>query len=309
MSNSIFISKRMRNFILLAQTKSIARAAEKIHMTASPFGKSIVSLEEQIGYPLFTRKDNTIRLNKAGQELYQKLFPVYERLSAIENELHSSALRSHKIVIGVDNTYPTIIFDQLLSLEDKYDNISTQAVEFSDNGVIDDLLGHQLDFIISPQQVSPRVLGLENLAATELPPLRLGFLVSRRYEQKQPQELLRELPWLQMRFQNRANFEAMLDSHMRPCGIHPTVIYRAYSFMAKISAVESGQFLTVIPYFAWHLVNPTTLRYFDAPNGPMYMQEYLYSLKNHRHIAEVCQCIDDDRDGSSDSAEHRSCVQ
>lgn len=51
----IFISKKMRNFILLAQTNNIARAAEKIHMTASPFGKSIAALEEQIGYTLFTR--------------------------------------------------------------------------------------------------------------------------------------------------------------------------------------------------------------------------------------------------------------
>lgn len=67
----IFISKKMRNFILLAQTNNIARAAEKIHMTASPFGKSIAALEEQIGYTLFTRKDNNISLNKAGQELYQ----------------------------------------------------------------------------------------------------------------------------------------------------------------------------------------------------------------------------------------------
>lgn len=40
-----------------------------------------------------------------------------------------------------------------------------------------------------------------------------------------------------MRFQNRANFEAMIDANMRPCGINPTIIYRPYSFMAKISAV------------------------------------------------------------------------
>ncbi len=94
----IFISKKMRNFILLAQTNNIARAAEKIHMTASPFGKSIAALEEQIGYTLFTRKDNNISLNKAGQELYQKLFPVYQRLSAIDNEIHNSGRRSREIV-------------------------------------------------------------------------------------------------------------------------------------------------------------------------------------------------------------------
>ncbi|MBA1935684.1 LysR family transcriptional regulator, partial [Escherichia coli] len=35
---------------------------------------------------------------------------------------------------------------------------------------------------------------LENLTISELPPLRLGFLVSRRYEGRQEQELLQELP-------------------------------------------------------------------------------------------------------------------
>ncbi|MGF7449411.1 LysR family transcriptional regulator, partial [Klebsiella michiganensis] len=180
----IFISKKMRNFILLAQTNNIARAAEKIHMTASPFGKSIAALEDQIGYTLFTRKDNSISLNKAGQELYQKLFPIYQRLSAIDNEIHYSAHRSRNIVIGIDNTYPTIIFDQLISLGDKYDGVTTQAVEFSENGVIDNLFDRQLDFIISPQHVSPRVQELENLTISELAPLRLGFLVSRRYEDK-----------------------------------------------------------------------------------------------------------------------------
>lgn len=82
---------------------------------------------------------------------------------------------------------------------------------------------------------------LENLAISELPPLRLGFLVSRRYEEKQPQDLLRELPRLQMRFR--------IAPTLRRCWMHtcdhrinPTIIYRPYSFMAKISAVERGQF-------------------------------------------------------------------
>ncbi|MBA2042408.1 LysR family transcriptional regulator, partial [Escherichia coli] len=81
--------------------------------------------------------------------------------------------------------------------------------------VIDNLFHHQFDFIISPQHVSGRVKGLESLTISELSPLRLGFLVSRRFEERQEQELLQELPWLQMRFQNRANYEAMIDANMR----------------------------------------------------------------------------------------------
>lgn len=294
---NVFISKKMRNFIILAQTNSMAKAAEKLHMTASPFGKSIAALEELVGYSLFTRNEKSISLNKAGQELYQELFPIYQRLSAIDNTIVSMSHRQKNIVIGIDNTYPTIIFDQLFSLSDKYDGITAQPFEFSENSVIDDLLDRQIDFIISPQQASPRVTHIDSLQTTELPLLRLGFLVSRRFENCQSLELLNTLPWLQMRFQNRANFESLLDGHFRSIGINPTIIYRPYSFMAKISAVEQGQFLTVVPQFAYRLVNPAKLKYFDAPNQPMYMREYLYSLKNNHHIKQVMGYIHSDRDG------------
>lgn len=287
----------MRNFIVLAQTNSIAKAAEKLHMTASPFGKSIASLEELVGYALFTRKENSISLNKAGQELYQELFPIYQRLSAIDNEIAAMSHRQKNIVIGIDITYPTIIFDQLFSLSDKYDGITAQPFEFSENSVIDDLLDRRVDFIISPQRASQRVTHLGSLQTTELPPLRLGFLVSRRFENVQPLELLNTLPWLQMRFQNCANFESLLDAHFRTIGINPTIIYRPYSFMAKISAVEQGQFLTVVPQFAYRLVNPAKLKYFDAPNQPMYMSEYLYSLKNNHQIEKTIGYIHADREG------------
>ena len=91
-----------------------------------------------------------------------------------------------------------------------------------------------------------------------------------------------------MRFQNRANFEAMIDANMRPCGINPTIIYRPYSFMAKISAVERGHFLTVIPHFAWRLVNPATLKYFDAP-ADVYAGISLFNQKSslYRHDASA----------------------
>ena len=266
-------------------------------MTASPFGKSIAAPEELVGYALFTRNEKSISLNKAGQELYQELFPIYQRLSAIDNTIVSLSQRQKNIVIGIDNTYPTIIFDQLFSLSDKYDGVTAQPFEFSENSVIDDLLDRRVDFIISPQQASPRVTHIDSLQTTELPLLRLGFLVSRRFENCQSLELLNTLPWLQMRFQNRANFESLLDAHFRSIGINPTIIYRPYSFMAKISAVEQGQFLTVVPQFAYRLVNPAKLKYFDAPNQPMYMREYLYSLKNNHHIEQVMGYIHSDRDG------------
>ncbi|HGV3739749.1 TPA: LysR family transcriptional regulator, partial [Escherichia coli] len=47
------------------------------------------------------------------------------------------------------------------------------------------------------------------------------------------------------------------------------------------------------------LVNPATLKYFDAPHRPMYMQEYLYSIRNHRYTATMLQHIAEDRYGTN----------
>ena len=37
----------------------------------------------------------------------------------------------------------------------------------------------------------------------------------------------------------------------------------------------------------------------QAPHRPMYMQEYLYSIRNHRYTATMLQHIAEDRDGTS----------
>ena len=67
-------------------------------MTASPFGKSIAALEEQIGCTLFTRKIIISASIKSRSGTVSKLLPVYQRLSAIDNEIHNSGRRSREIV-------------------------------------------------------------------------------------------------------------------------------------------------------------------------------------------------------------------
>ena len=294
----IFISKKMRNFILLAQTNNIARAAEKIHMTASPFGKSIAALEDQIGYTLFTRKDNNISLNKAGQELYQKLFPVYQRLSAIDNEIHNASRRSREIVIGIDNTYPTIIFDQLISLGDKYDGVTAQAVEFSENGVIDNLFDRKLD-LLSRRSTLPasRNWRIWRLASASAASGVSRFPALRRENSRRI--CCASCPGCKCASRIAPTLRRCWMHTCGPAGSTRRLSTVRTALWPRFSAVERGQFLTVIPHFAWRLVNPSTLKYFDAPGSPMYMQEFLYSLKNHRYTATMLQHIAEDRDGSA----------
>ncbi len=138
----------------------------------------------------------------------------------------------------------------------------------------------------------------QSLQVTELSSLRFGFLVSRRFEDIQPFELLNTFPWPQMQCQNFANYETILDAYFRSIGVNPNIIYRPYSFISKISAVEQGKFLKMVPQFAYKLVNPAKLKYFDAPVQPVFMKEYLYSLKSNQHIEKITSYIHSDREGN-----------
>ncbi len=53
----------------MAENESISRAAQLCNISASPLSRTILNLEEKIGFALFDRVGRSLRLNNAGREL------------------------------------------------------------------------------------------------------------------------------------------------------------------------------------------------------------------------------------------------
>ncbi len=89
----------IKYFVVLAETESFTKAAEKMHVVQSTFSAGIKKLEEQLDCQLFYRDKRNVRLSNEGTVLLPKAKQMLALWGAIESEfLHSEAKVLH---IGV----------------------------------------------------------------------------------------------------------------------------------------------------------------------------------------------------------------
>ena len=62
-------SEKLQHFIALAETLHFARAAERCHVSASTFSRTIAQLEDELGAQLVERDNRTVALTSHGQKL------------------------------------------------------------------------------------------------------------------------------------------------------------------------------------------------------------------------------------------------
>lgn len=87
------ISKRLQSFILTVQEGTISKAAEKLFTTPSPLSRQIKLLEEEVGFNLFIRSNNGMKLTDKGIEFYEKVLQAYNLLLSFTHQKPASKRR------------------------------------------------------------------------------------------------------------------------------------------------------------------------------------------------------------------------
>lgn len=129
--------EQLHHIVETARYKSLARAAEAIHISQSGLSQSISAFEKEIGYPIFKRSRLGAEVTPAGSKIIQLAVQMLELLDEIKNEAYKqNQLLSRKISLaGIPGVMESFI---LLAayLKEHYPEVH---IEISERGTMDSI--------------------------------------------------------------------------------------------------------------------------------------------------------------------------
>ncbi len=160
--------EQLRQFLAVAETQNITRAAERIGLSQPALSRSISRLEEELGQPVFERQTRKVILTDAGQLLHsraQQIVAIVEDTKAeISDDGESGRIRLAAI--------PTIAPFYLPELLQRFAKDNPKATVTVQEDTTDNLLKcctqGEVDLAIVALPITAKYLEVENLFEEEL---------------------------------------------------------------------------------------------------------------------------------------------
>ncbi|MDY1035400.1 LysR family transcriptional regulator [Lelliottia sp. CFBP8978] len=111
----IFLSKKMRYFMVIMRNKNFGKAAEELCITRSPLSKALTELEMSLGGKLFSRRHNDLEPTQLAWDCYNSCLPAYQNLLAFEESLRKNT-HDTQMNIYVDISVPPLLAQHLQSV-------------------------------------------------------------------------------------------------------------------------------------------------------------------------------------------------
>ncbi|WP_053227786.1 LysR family transcriptional regulator [Solirubrobacter soli] len=139
--------RHLRYFVAVAEELSFSRAADRLHMAASPLSQAIRQLEAELGVELFVRTTRTVTLTAAGERLLAEGVAALQAVDAA----FANAARAGRGVLGTLRlgSSPAArheIRPALLGrLREAHPGIAVDASEATTGNLCRELLSHRID--------------------------------------------------------------------------------------------------------------------------------------------------------------------
>jgi len=95
----------LRQFLAIAELKSLSKAAEALDLTQSGLSRALASLEDYVGKPLFFRTGRGVELTPAGTKLLETAKPAYAQIdTALEAIRDRDGISGGQLRVAVIHT-------------------------------------------------------------------------------------------------------------------------------------------------------------------------------------------------------------
>lgn len=251
-------------FQTILEQGSFAKAAQILHLTPSAISHSISSMEEEIGFPLFIRSKNGVRLSSAGEEIN----PYIQKIVASEDALKQAVaqmkgLGTGKVNIGCINSVCLAwIPDIIRSFGEEHPQITVEIYQGSYNDVVEWVRNGTIDLGIVSEAAS------DGLPFTELMEDDLVAVVPRGYMPESTKSItpedLKDQPFVIQQDSCDIDIIRYLDEYNLQIRANCHIL----DDQSAIAMVEAQTGLLLMPHLG--LINPPK----DVEIYPLYPRHY-----------------------------------
>ena len=83
--------EKLYYFLRVAKHRNITKAAQECHIAQPAISKQMLSLEKELGFQLFERKNRRVELTEAGEQFYQSISCLLDEYEASIQRVHDCA--------------------------------------------------------------------------------------------------------------------------------------------------------------------------------------------------------------------------
>jgi DNA-binding transcriptional LysR family regulator len=130
--------------------KSFSKAAQNLYVSQPALSLTIKKMEDSIGYPIFDRSTNPIRLTECGNEYINCIKKIMDLEKGFQNYIDDlSNLKVGKIIIGSNHIYASYILPPIMAeFSRSYPQIEVKLTEANTALLESQLLSGTLDLVI-----------------------------------------------------------------------------------------------------------------------------------------------------------------
>lgn len=240
--------RQLRYFICLYEEGSVTRAARRVHIVQPALSAQIAKLEDELGYPLFTRTPKGMVPTAAARQLYADFLPVHNEF----NRLSQQALGGQGELVGdvrfgaVATVAQGVMGEVLADFVELHPRVSLSVVEGYSAFLVDQVLTGRLDAAIVNQSGS-----LGGLSTTPVVKEPFQFVTSPR-ERRLPDSVpFRSLAEFRLVLPSRSHgLRIILDNILAAEGLEVAPVMELDSVPVILQLVQRGGLGTVLPRLA-----------------------------------------------------------
>lgn len=144
----------LRVFYYVAKTEQISKAADFLNVSQPAISQQIKTLEDQVGFKLFSRSKKGVKLTNEALEIYSQCKSIFSQIDTINHTLQNiTTLDTGTLRIGASDTIcKYYLIDKLKAFEQIYPNIRYRVTNCTTTESLTLLKNNDVDiaFVHSP---------------------------------------------------------------------------------------------------------------------------------------------------------------